>query len=278
VPRSALGRFFRTPKGLLLLVLAIVLGLAFGSVSPAQAAPCLVGAIGAAALLDLPIRRWREGSWEFPSGAVLTGLIIAMVLSAHEPWYVGAVTSAVAIVSKYVLRSRQANLFNPAALAVVATFYVFNTGQDWWGALPEFTPALLGLAVLLASGLFITDRVKKLPMALSFLGGYFGLFTLTAFVSSPAHVAEIFRTPDLQATLFFAFFILTDPPTSPTRARDQVFCGALVAASSYVVFEWVGAAYYLLAGVLVGNGWEAWRRWRVRRERGLARPPVVAGA
>ena len=28
-------------------------------------------------------------------------------------------------------------------------------------------------------------------------------------------VAEIFRAPDLHAVLFFAFFILTDPPTSP---------------------------------------------------------------
>jgi Na+-translocating ferredoxin:NAD+ oxidoreductase RnfD subunit len=254
------------------------LGLAFATVSPAQAGPCLIGAVGAAALLDLPIRRWRDGEWDFPSGAVLTGLIIAMVLSAHEPWYVGAVTSVVAILSKYVLRSRQANLFNPAALAVVATFYVFNTGQDWWGALPEFTPALLGLAVLIASGVFITDRVKKMPMVLAFLGGYFALFTITSFVSSPAHVAEIFRTPDLQATLFFAFFILTDPPTSPTKARDQVLCGLLVAVASYSAFEWIGAAYYLLAGVLVGNAWEAWRRWRVQHERRASHRPVAAGA
>jgi hypothetical protein len=37
-------------------------------------------------------------------------------------------------------------------------------------------------------------------------------------------------------------------------------CGAIVAIASYAVFELVGAAYYLLAGVLVGNIWEAWRR------------------
>jgi hypothetical protein len=30
---------------------------------------------------------------------------------------------------------------------------------------------------------------------------------------------------------------------------------------SFAIFEWVGAAYYLLAGVLVGNIWEAWNRW-----------------
>jgi hypothetical protein len=66
--------------------------------------------------------------------------------------------------------------------------------------------------------------------------------------------------------LYFAFFILTDPPTSPVKYRDQVICGAIVAVVSYAVFEWVGAAYYLLAGVLAGNLWEAWRRHGVHRQ------------
>jgi Na+-translocating ferredoxin:NAD+ oxidoreductase RnfD subunit len=96
---------------------------------------------------------------------------------------------------------------------------------------------------------------------LIFLGGYFALFALTAFVSDPSKVAEIFRAPDLHAALFFAFFILTDPPTSPVKYRDQLVCGVIVAAVSYSIFEWVGAAHYLLAGVLIGNVWEAWHRW-----------------
>jgi hypothetical protein len=101
-----------------------------------------------------------------------------------------------------------------------------------------------------------------MPMVLAFLGTYYLLFTLTAFVGDPRSVAEIYRTPDLQAALFFAFFILTDPPTSPTKYRDQVICGLIVGATSYAVFELVGAVIYLLAGVLAGNVWEAARRRR----------------
>ncbi len=215
--------------------------------------------------IDAPILRLRERTWQFPSGALLTGLIVAMILSPQEPWYVAAATSAIAIVSKYVLRTRTANLFNPAALALVGTFYVFDTGQSWWGALPDVTP--YALVVLFAGGMFITDRVNKAPMVLAFLGAYYLLFTMTSFVSDPARVAEVFRTPDLQAVLFFAFFILTDPPTSPAKYRHQIVCGVIVAAASYAVFEWVGAAYYLLAGVLVGNAWEGVRRARSRKER-----------
>ncbi len=266
---TAVARFFRTPKGLLLIVFAILIGLAAPSEGIGHVGPALAGAVLAAVVVDLPILRLREGAWVFPSGAILTGLIVAMVLSPFEPWYVDACTAAIGVASKYVLRTRLANIFNPAALGLVATFYVFNTGQSWWGALPDAPPVVL--IALFATGLFITQRVNKLPLVLAFLGAYYLLFTATTFVGDPARVAELYRTPDVQAALYFAFFILTDPPTSPTRAPDQIICGLIVAAVSYAVFEWVGAAYFLLAGVLVGNVWEGARRWRIDRARQAAR-------
>lgn len=225
--------------------------------------PGLASSVIVAALLDLPILRLRSGRWEFPSGAILTGMLVAMIVSAHEPWFVAATTSAIAIASKYVFRGRMANIFNPAALAIVVTTHLFQSGQSWWGAIPD-AHAAYSLAVLLIAGAFIAERVNKIPFVLSFLGVYFLLFSSAAFGGEPRLVAEIFRTPDLNAVLFFSFFILTDPPTSPTKYRDQVTCGALVAVASFAVFELTGAVYYLLAGVLVGNVWEAWRRRRNR--------------
>lgn len=262
---SAAWRFFQTPKGLLTIVLVILVAVAAPREGIGLVAPGLIAAVLVSGVIDVLILRKIRGVWEFPSGAVLTGLIVAMILTPHEPWYFAACTSAVAIASKYMARTRSANIFNPAALALVATFYVFNTGQSWWGALPEIRP--LALLLLVATGLFISDRVNKMPLVLVFLGTYFGLFTLATFLSDPGKVAEIFRAPDLHAVLFFAFFILTDPPTSPVRYPDQIVCGVLVALASYAIFEWVGAAYYLLAGVLVGNIWEAWHRWQFARRR-----------
>jgi Na+-translocating ferredoxin:NAD+ oxidoreductase RnfD subunit len=108
-----------------------------------------------------------------------------------------------------------------------------------------------------------------MPMVLVFLGAYFVLFTVTAFASDPTPVAEIFRQPDANMVLFFAFFILTDPPTSPVKYRDQMICGAIVAVSSFAIFQLVGAVHYLLSGVLAGNVWEAWRRQRLRANRAV---------
>jgi Na+-translocating ferredoxin:NAD+ oxidoreductase RnfD subunit len=250
--------FFKTPKGLVLIILLILTGIAAPQEGLAVVALSMGSAAAVAGLIDLVILKARKKVWEFPSGAVLTAMIVAMVLRAQEPWYVATITSAAAVLSKYLLRSRFANVFNPAALALVGAYYVFDAGHSWWGALPEVSP--FAQVVLVATGFFITDRVNKMPLVLAFLATHFLLFTISAFAADPEWVAEIFRTPDLQAALYFAFIILTDPPTSPAKYPDQIVCGILVAAVSFAVFELFGVVYFLLAGVLAGNVWEAWRR------------------
>jgi Na+-translocating ferredoxin:NAD+ oxidoreductase RnfD subunit len=267
----AVQRFFRSPKGLLTIVFALLLAVAVPGEGVRLVAPGLAGAMAAAALVDVMVLRIRNGKWEYPSGAVLTGVIVAMVLSPHEPWHVAAVTSALAVASKYVFRTKSANIFNPAAFALVATFYIFDTGQSWWGALPELAPA--AILLLFATGVFITDRVNKMPLVLTFLGAYFLLFTVSSFVADPGRVVEVYRAPDLHAALYFAFFILTDPPTSPVKYRDQIVCALIVAVVGFAIFELIHQAYYLLAGVLVGNVWEAWRRVDARRRRVPAAQP-----
>ena len=263
--------FFKTPKGLLTVVLIMLAAIAASHEGVRSVAPGVLSAVAVAATLDLLILRTRHTRWEVPSGAVLTALIVSMVLSVQTSWYVVVLTSALAVVTKYIVRTRAGNVFNPAALAIVATFPLFHTAQSWWGALPEVTPVIqVALAV---SGVFIADRVNRMPLVLAFLGAYYGLFTVTSFLGDPARVSEVFRTPDLQAVLFFALFILTDPPTSPVRYHDQLIFAAIVAVASYVIFEWIGAVDYLLAGVLVGNVWEAWRR--VQRRAGQTFPAGV---
>jgi Na+-translocating ferredoxin:NAD+ oxidoreductase RnfD subunit len=253
------ARFFRTPKGLLLVALAAILIVAAQHEGVARVMPGLTAAIVVGAALDAAILRVRRRRWVFPDGAILTAMLVAMVLSPHERWWVPAIATAIGVLAKYVVRVGKANVFNPAALGLVATFYVYDTAQNWWGAMPDVP---LGLVVLFGIGLFITQRVNKGPVVIAFLATYYVLFTVTAFVASPLHVAEIYRAPDLQMALFFAFFMVSDPPTSPPKDRDQVVYGVIVGLMSFLFFEAVGAAYFLLAGLLAGNLWEAWRRRR----------------
>jgi hypothetical protein len=271
---QAVLKFFRTPKGLMTAVLVVLVMIAAPQAGLKQVWPGLLSAIVAGGLLDVVILRMRHPRWEFPSGAILTGMFVAMVLSPFEPWWVAGATTAIAVASKYVIRTKAANVFNPAALALIVSYYAFNTGQSWWGALPELPMWAIG--ALLATGVFIADRVNKMPLVLSFLGVYFGLFSIMAFIGDPRHVVEIFRAPDLHAVLYFAFFMLTDPPTAPIKYKDQITCGVLVAVVSYGLFATIGVVYYLLAGLMIGNVWEAWRR--VRFKKSHASPLVTSGA
>jgi len=261
-----LGRFLRTPKGLALIVLAILLVVA-GATHATLVGPGVVAAVVTAMAVDAPILKILKKRWAFPSGALLTGLIVAMVLSPYQKWYIAAATAAIAIISKYIARVHSANIFNPAALALVASFYIFHSGRSWWGALPEL-PAM-AIVVLFATGLFISYRVNKFPAVLAFLGVYYLLATLGAFVADPKTVAELYRAPDLHAALYFAFFMVTDPPTSPPNARDQIVFGVITAAAAFAIFDVVHSAYFLLAGLLVANAWEGWRRVRLRAKKKL---------
>lgn len=258
------SHFLKSPKGLLTILLVILAAIA----APGEGVGVVVRNMGAAVLaagiVDLVILRVRKGHFEYPSGAVLTAMIVSMVMRAQEPWILPVITSVVAVLSKYVLRTRQANVFNPAALALVLMFYLMPHGQSWWGALPDVTPLWLR-ASLLAGGFYLANRVNKLPLVLVFLAAYFCLFTATAFLGDSRHVAEIFRSPDIDAVVYFALVILTDPPTSPAKYSGQWIFGVIAAAVAYAVFMVFGVAYFLLAGVLAGNIWEAWRRVRQRR-------------
>lgn len=263
-------RFLHTPKGILIMLFAVTGALAVWGESSERALPGLLVAMGVAAAIDVVAAKLHRDTWIFPSGALLTGAIVAFVLSPFESLVVVGATTTLAITSKHLFRTRLANIFNPAAFALVASALLFGSVDSWWGAMPAIGPA--GVAIILASGLFIADRINKLPLVLTFLGLYFGLFTLASIAGDAATIAEVYRAPVLHAVLFFAFFMADDPPTCPVKYGEQVIFAVIVAATSFVFFEQFHWIYYLPAALLVGNAFEAVRKVQRRRKR---RPAVV---
>lgn len=250
-------RFLRAPKGMLLVLFVGLLAISSLKLGLTATIPRVVVAAGIASALDIAITYARRRRWIVPDGAALTGMIVAFILRPQEGWDILAITVVVAILVKHAVRTRWSNVVNPAAFALVIAAIFLKTGQNWWGALPDL--GLTGTIILLVVGTFMADRINKLTMVLAFFGAYFALFTIASTFDSTT-VAETFRTPDLQAALFFAFFMLDDPPTSPVRHEDQIVFGMIVAAVAYFVFRQFGGVYYLLVGLLVGNAWESGRR------------------
>jgi Na+-translocating ferredoxin:NAD+ oxidoreductase RnfD subunit len=201
-------------------------------------------------LTELLVDRLDQRPLAWPSSALLSGLIVGFVLDPATPPLVTGSVAILATLGKHILATSRWHIFNPAALALLISIPLFGTGQSWWGALPDL--AWPFVALLLVGGAIVVERINKFPLVLTFLGTYFGLFTLTAMVA-PTQVAEMFRTPFVQSALFLGLFMLTDPPTSPARPTEQVWMGALVAGVS-VAAQLLGAGQaYLLVGLLVGN-------------------------
>jgi Na+-translocating ferredoxin:NAD+ oxidoreductase RnfD subunit len=244
-------RWLRTPKAQMLLIFAVLLAIAIPSSGGIALWPKLAAAVVPACAVDLVWLSLSRRRLQFPTSALLTGLFVFGILSVEESWLVVAWTTAFAVLSKHILSTQREHIFNPAALALVWAPIAFGSGESWWGALGDMP--WVWMIVLAALGIFLTDRLNKFPMVLTFLAIYFGFFTI-ASVYNPHAVAEMFREPFLQAALFLAFFMLTDPPTSPNRYLDQVWFGVLAALTAGVAQLLGAGQVYLLIGVLVPNG------------------------
>jgi Na+-translocating ferredoxin:NAD+ oxidoreductase RnfD subunit len=261
-------QFLRTAKGALLAIFVGLFALGASAEGWSAALPHMLAAVLGAGLAELLIARLDRRRMGWPSSAILSGMIVGFVLGPATAWAVTAAVGILATLCKHLFATQRWHVFNPAALALAVSVPLFGTGQSWWGALPDLSwPFAL---VLLAGGAFVVDRINKFPLVLSYLGATFALVTALAGLE-PLTSAELLRTPFVQASLFLAVFMLTDPPTAPSRYIDQVAIGALVAVASLLASSLGAGQAYLLVGLLIGNVALAARRWHTQR-RQLRRP------
>jgi Na+-translocating ferredoxin:NAD+ oxidoreductase RnfD subunit len=276
LPWRRFRRFLRSPKGYLLLALVPLALLAAPSTGFSAAAAGVFASVAGALVMDLLLVRMRQGVWRLSTSALLTGLIVGMILSAQEPWYVAAAAAVLAIDAKHFLRIGRVHVFNPAAAGLLAVFVLFHSGQSWWGALANLpAPAIV---LLLVAGVIVANRANKLPAALAFLGVYVALCTSATFLGRAASVADLFRPPFVNMALYFAFFMVTDPPTSPVPFPAQIWFGAGVAAISVGAYLATHGLYYLLAGILIANAGYALWQLAVRAYRRSPIPDMLEAA
>jgi Na+-translocating ferredoxin:NAD+ oxidoreductase RnfD subunit len=207
-------------------------------------------AVGVCVALDVIFSLIEKRKRIRPDGAVITGLIIALILSITSSWIIVVATSIISILSKHLLVHKKKPIFNPAAFGLLLSILIFQSQQSWWGAfgdLPSWT-----IVFLLIGGYAATNRINKFPQVFSFLGTYFGLLYLMWYLHI-GDVPDALLPPFINATLFFAFLMLTDPPTSPAKVKGQIIFGILTATVGTVVYAFFGGLMYFFIGLLIGN-------------------------
>lgn len=263
---NAWNRFLKAPKGYLLLILVCLTLVA--ALRPSDHLGLINAAVAVVTglVIDGTVALFQKRKRLFSDGGVITALIIADVLSHATPWPIVVATVAVALLSKHLLKIKRKPIFNPAAFGLLVAIMLFNTGQSWWGSLALLPPGLILL--LLIAGVLITVRVNKFPQVATFLGTYFGLLLVMAILhlgqaaDTPGYALRI---PFVNTALYFAFFMLTDPPTTPASYGKQVLFGIVVASVGVVVFALYGGLAYLLIGLLAGNAGKAIMDLRTKR-------------
>jgi enediyne biosynthesis protein E5 len=229
---------------------------------------------------------------DFLLPAHITGLACAMLLYPNERLGPIMFAAAFGIASKSIFRARigagRRHFMNPSNAGIAATLLVF----PWVGvAMPyQFTEQLHGAAdwllplLFVCVGSFLNARfTRRIPLIAGWLGG----FVLQAAVRST--VFDIRFLPALApmtgvAFVLFTFYMVPDPGTTPTRARDQVWFGAAVAMvyGALQVAHVVYGLFFSLAIVCSVRGCTLWAREaalalraRMTRMTKMARMPAV---
>jgi Na+-transporting NADH:ubiquinone oxidoreductase subunit NqrB len=164
--------------------------------------------------------------------ALITGLSLSLLLRADEPW-LPAVAGIVAIASKFVLRIDGKHIWNPAGFAIVAL--LLTSGGVWispgqWGASVWFGSLVAFLAIL------VLRASQRSDVALFFLGSHAALLVARALwlgdpLAIPLHQLQS------GSLLIFAFFMISDPRTTPDSLLGRlVFAAAVALLAHYLAF------------------------------------------
>ena len=181
--------------------------------------------------------------WRSP---VITAASLTLLLRTDQlAWSILA--GVIAIGSKFVIRANGKHIFNPANFAIVvlalgAAGAWISPGQ--WGAAGWFAVTLAAL------GLMVTGKAKRWDVSLVYLASFAAILIGRALwygdpLAIPLHQLQS------GALLIFAFFMISDPMTTPNARPARVIHAMLTAAvGAFIVFDFYRADGVILALIL----------------------------
>lgn len=196
---------------------------------PGQSAVMLLGALLAQAGFCRLVRVPFD-----PLSPLITGLSLSLLLRTNAP-LLWAVAPVLAIGSKFLLRVRGKHLFNPAAFAIAALLL----GADGVWVSPGQWGAAAWLALLIGSaGALVLTRASRLDLAAGFLLCFGGLLLWRAWSLGDPWAIPLHQVQS-GSLLLFAFFMVTDPRSTPdSRAGRMLFAAAVAALAYHLMFAW----------------------------------------
>lgn len=186
----------------------------------------IVATLGTAQLTQYAATRYFNLPFFDPKSALISSLSLCLLLRTND-LLVAAFAALIAISSKFVIRWKDKHVFNPTNLALVV---ILVSGLGWispgqWGQVAWF-----GFLIACLGSLVVTRAVRA-DVTLAFLTFYISLLVLRALwlgdpLTIPLHQLES------GALLIFAFFMISDPKTTPNSRAGRIMHALLVALTA----------------------------------------------
>ena len=162
--------------------------------------------------------------------ALISGLSLCLLLRTSRP-ELAALAAMLTIAGKFLIRFRGKHIFNPTNGGLVAVLLL--TDQVWvspgqWGA-----AAFFGF-LMACLGAIVVNRAARSDVTYAFLGFYCALLLARSMYLGDALAIPLHRL-ESGALLLFAFFMISDPKTTPDSRAGRVLFGGLVAAGAWYV-------------------------------------------
>jgi Na+-translocating ferredoxin:NAD+ oxidoreductase RnfD subunit len=246
--QAAIGRFFsienRYLPPLFITTILLVSQISFGVL---ESFSRTLVAIATAMIFEIVLSRLVYHKWPNLASAYITGISVGILCRTFVYWPF-ALTSAIAITSKYVIRWKGRHLWNPSNFAICTMLLIapeyFSTLMTQWGN------TLWPMLVIWALGALITYRVKRFHITATYVISFIIFaFVRTQITGHPffAELAPITGPP----YQLFIFFMITDPRTTVSSKLGQTVVAFFVAVAEamFRLAHNVDAPYYALTVV-----------------------------
>ena len=165
-----------------------------------------------------------------PLSALITSLSLTLLLRT-EFASLAAAAAVIAIGSKFLVRFRNKHIFNPANVAIVSLMLLSDSA---WVSSGQWGSATIGAFGLACLGFLVLTRAKRAETTIAFLCIYGTLLVGRALwlgdpLSIPLHQLQN------GALLIFAFFMISDPKTTPDAPVGRIVFALFVAATAFTI-------------------------------------------
>jgi Na+-transporting NADH:ubiquinone oxidoreductase subunit NqrB len=181
-----------------------------------------------------------------PRSALISALSLCLLLRTGSLG-LAMLTAVVAIASKFALRVADKHVFNPTNGALVAM--MLATSEVWvspgqWGS------GLVFAFLLASAGGLVVNRAARADVTVAFLAGWASLLLARSLWLGEPLAIPLHRLEN-GALVLFAFFMISDPKTTPDSRAGRLLFAALVALGAYVVQFWLFRTNALLWSLAV---------------------------